>query len=248
LQKIGINAHCSTGTAGELLLVFFPINLGLSIPFVKIPINTHTVETILLDFGGVLFEITSVEDWLDHHINPLLGTDLDMPAFNKLYQASECGELSESELKASMEQLSGNSFSMEDFASAWNGILLGMPESSMSILHRLAARYDLYLLSNTNAIHYASWWKTIEDKFGVGNFEKAFRGFFYSHELGCVKPGQDIYRKVHDLLGRPSRSSVLFFDDKKENADAAGAFGWQACHVDLSSTDLTAMVEELDLL
>ena len=67
------------------------------------PINTASVDIILLDFGGVLFEITSTEDWLDHHINPLLGMDLDMPAFEKLYHASECGELSDWELKASME-------------------------------------------------------------------------------------------------------------------------------------------------
>jgi len=52
-----------------------------------------------------------------------------------------------------------------------------------------------------------------------------------SHELGAVKPDEEIHRKAERLL-EAAPAEILFFDDTEENIDAARAFGWNAELID----------------
>lgn len=51
--------------------------------------------------------------------------------------------------------------------------------------------------------------------------------FFFSAQLGMVKPNPEIYASVEDALGVPA-SELLFIDDKQPNVQAARARGWTA--------------------
>ena len=81
-------------------------------------------------------------------------------------------------------------------------------------------RVQIGCLSNTNSIH---WDKLLSDYEFMGHFDRRFA----SQILGCAKPKVEIYEKVQGLLGTHGRS-ILFFDDRQENVDAAARLGWNS--------------------
>lgn len=214
----------------------------------KHPVDTSVISTILLDLGGVLLDIRSNEEWKNRYINPLLGREIDQEDFRRLYIANELGELGPDRLKKELEALAGKPLSTAAFEAAWNGILLDMPERNMDAVRSLSEKFTLYLLSNTNSIHKDAWWRIIHDRYGEDAFPSAFSGYFYSHEIGSIKPDREIFSVVHKGIGQPAKSSVLFFDDKEENVEAARSFGWQSVRVIPGSADLTDLAGELGLL
>jgi glucose-1-phosphatase len=95
----------------------------------------------------------------------------------------------------------------------------GMPE----LVERLASRFPLFLLSNTNALHFDYLKERFRDLF------KPFRAFVLSYEVGSRKPEPAIYQSLIRQAGRPPQE-ILFLDDKPAFVDAArgqGLTAWQ---------------------
>ena len=93
-------------------------------------------------------------------------------------------------------------------------------EAVCDLIPRLAGRYKLALLSNTNELHYRQF---------RGQFAAVLDRFdrlFVSHEMGLRKPDPAIYRHVSDWAGVPP-AECLFIDDLPENVEAARACGWR---------------------
>ena len=59
----------------------------------------------------------------------------------------------------------------------------------------------------------------------TGYREKQFDKLFLSHEVGFIKPEEDIYRAVEKVSGFPSEEHI-FIDDIKEYFDASKSIGW----------------------
>ena len=94
------------------------------------------------------------------------------------------------------------------------------------MLLKIARHYPVYLLSNTNTIH----WKMAEEdyfNFQGHTVDDFFRKKFLSFEIGAEKPSEEIYQAVVDGIGCEP-SDILFFDDSDVNCDAARKMGLQA--------------------
>jgi len=208
-------------------------------------IELRKLENIILDLGDVLFAIRDEDVWLEEYIEPLLGANMNEDEFFRLYDEMEHGAYSAYELKNEMEALAGRPFSMDAFKQAWNSRLLDMSAENMEVVEELSKQFKLYLLSNTNSIHYNSWWNTIKKNFGPDRFQNAFQGFFYSHELGVMKPNPEIYHLVHEGMQSPETNACLFFDDNPLNVKSAQSFGWNAKVV---KNNLAEVVKELGLI
>ena len=176
---------------------------------------------------------------------PLVGERFDRQTFKQFYDDVEHGRYTSEEFKQLVESLSEKSFSTTEFEHAWNSRLLDMSKENMMVVQKLSQKYNLYLLSNTNEIHYRSWWNTIIDDFGPAIFENAFKGFYYSHTLGVMKPDREIYRIVHEGMGWPAKTECLFFDDNIVNVQAAIHFGWRSMVV---KNNLSEIVDQIGLL
>ncbi|MFF7651672.1 HAD family hydrolase [Streptomyces sp. NPDC007983] len=93
------------------------------------------------------------------------------------------------------------------------------PEAA-GLLGRLADHgIPLGVLSNApgslaKAIRRASW-------------SGLFSTLVFSSDLGLMKPDPLVYRSADERLGR-APSDVVFFDDRRENVEAARAHGWRA--------------------
>lgn len=111
--------------------------------------------------------------------------------------------------------------SNEQICWAWNQLLTGIPAERVTKLHQLKHRYHLFLLSNTNPVHWLPCSEVLE-----GCFEKVF----LSYEMHLVKPSQEIFERMLQEAGiKPEET--LFIDDSKANCHAAESLGIRTLHV-----------------
>ena len=93
----------------------------------------------------------------------------------------------------------------------------------VDFLLELRRRYTMYLLSNTNGIH---WQWALEHAFNYQGHrvEDFFDRIFLSYEMKLVKPDEEIFRRVIAETGL-TPSETLFIDDAESNCRAAQALG-----------------------
>ena len=112
---------------------------------------------------------------------------------------------------------------------AWNALLTGIPQRRIERLVDLGLRHRLFLLSNTNAIH---WTKAVADYFPYDgkNVTDYFQGIFLSYEMHMVKPETAIFEQMLHQAGIDA-ADTLFIDDSPANCAAAEALGIRSLHV-----------------
>ena len=91
------------------------------------------------------------------------------------------------------------------------------------LVHHLASSFPLFLLSNTNALHF----DYLKERFGL--ILQPFRAFVLSYQVGSRKPEPAIYQSLIRQVGRPPEE-ILFLDDKVsfvEGALSQGLTAWQ---------------------
>lgn len=115
-----------------------------------------------------------------------------------------CGKISSQEFFRRATKSLGIKISYAKFRHYWNHIFRENPGME-SVLVRLKRHYPLYLLSNTNAMHY----EHIKKKYRI---LKHFKLRFASHEVGCRKPDEKIFRKVLKRT-RLKPWEAVFIDD-----------------------------------
>jgi len=94
--------------------------------------------------------------------------------------------------------------SYRSFCHYWNDIFWEN-EGMAALLKRLKKRYPLYLISNTNDLHF----RHIKKKFKL---LKHFKKMFPSHKVGHRKPDREIYEKVLKRIKFKPEETV-FIDD-----------------------------------
>ncbi len=182
-------------------------------------------ETLILDFGGVIYEIS-------HQKQKKHFAGLGIQNFEELYSQAkqsplfadlERGLISNEAFVSTVSGLLGQRFSEEEIHSAWNSILVGFPEENVKFLEALKDHYQLYLLSNTNAIHYEIYMGQFQERFGY-DFNTLFQKTFWSFKIGMRKPDREIYDFVRSEIGQPAES-MLFVDDTHTNITASRKAG-----------------------
>jgi glucose-1-phosphatase len=108
--------------------------------------------------------------------------------------------------------------------------------ANAALLKRLAEKRKVYLLSNTNELHY----DFIKANYA---FPRHVHGAVLSYELGLRKPEAAIYRKAVELA-RVDAAQCLFVDDLAENVEAARRCGLQAIR-HASGMDLRAAFKKI---
>ena len=91
---------------------------------------------------------------------------------------------------------------------------------TVSMIQDLKERgYKVYYLSNWSA-----WTHELLEKAGKFDFLKYMDGGIFSYDVGYMKPDEEIYRILLNRY-KINPKEAIFFDDKKENIDAANKLG-----------------------
>ncbi len=191
------------------------------------------VKTIIFDLGGVIIDIDTQRSFQrfssfyagDKPEESLLSENIE------LFQNFEKGLISTAGFREGIRQLTENAELSDTLIDeAWNEMLLQIPEERFQVLERIRDHYQLFVLSNTNAIHVSAFNKIVEQVSGESDIAYFFDKVYFSHEMQKRKPEPEIYQQVLDenqLL--PERT--LFIDDRHENIAAASSLGMQVFHV-----------------
>ena len=106
--------------------------------------------------------------------------------------------------------------------SAWWQDIFDPMEGMAEVVEKLAGRYPLFLVSNTNALHFPYIYRRFPLLGHVGRF-------ILSYQVGSRKPETAIYQRLIQEINRPP-GECLFVDDKAPFVEAARTHGlaaWQ---------------------
>ena len=193
------------------------------------------IKNIIFDFGGVILNINLK---LMEQAFTRLGLKKtehgpSLAASTHLFESLETGEISSAQFRDKLRPFFTMPVSDEQLDGAWNAMLLNIPEERIRLLESLRKNYRIFLLSNTNEIHYKKYLSDFRNCYGYSSFEAIFEKVYLSYQLGLSKPSSEIFRYV---LGdsQLNPSETLFIDDTLRHVKGAENTGIHAYHLDLS--------------
>ena len=183
----------------------------------------NKIKNIIFDWGGVLINIDPAGCMAQFGKLGMKDVANAPIAFNDIMTAYETGIISTEEFRNEIRGIIGQHITNQQIDSAWNSMVLSVPEYKLQLLLELNRHYSVYLLSNTNSLHWAS---AAERVFKYKDFvlKDFFRQTFLSFEMKCKKPGKEIFTKALNEAGIKAEET-LFIDDLKENCEAAQSVG-----------------------
>ena len=190
-------------------------------------------DAIIFDLGGVVLNIDydrTLEAFrsLGFHDFDQLYTQFKQ---SDLFVKLEKGLLEPKAFLDTLRQYSDSAVTHQDLIDAWNAMLLDLPPENLALIGELKKHYHVYLLSNTNAIHYECFFDKVEDLKKERSLAGYFHAGYYSHLIGERKPDFAVFRLLQANHGL-SPASTLFIDDSPQHVEAAQMLGFRVHHKD----------------
>ncbi len=188
----------------------------------SIPINNSCIKLVLFDLGGVLVELGDElfpSSWFAEAKEFKLAQWFTSEAAIKF----ETGLISVEEFLAELKHSLSLSATDEDIYAAFKNWPKGLLPHTQELVERLASKYSIAVLSNSNVIHET----VLLNNFGLKNM---IDDIFFSHLIGYSKPDSDAFLYVLNSLD-VQPSEVMFFDDNEANVLAAQNLGINAHQV-----------------
>ena len=200
-------------------------------------------KNIIFDLGGILLNIHPERTFAAF---AALGVEESMltethSLANKVMLAFEKGEISPDELvdyiagllPLEVRDMPHDALRAHIF-DAWCALIGELPLYKWQRLEQLRERgYNIFLLSNTNAIHWAAISRNISALDGR-DVEGYFDGIYLSYEMHLCKPDEEIFRRVLADAGLQA-SETMFIDDSPANCEAAERVGIEPLLVERNS-------------
>lgn len=190
------------------------------------------IKTIIFDLGGVIIDLdfkktpqafSDQTSWTAQDIYHLIL----QPG---LFQDYEKGLLSDQHFRSGVNQLFETDLSNEQIDLAWCAMLGDIPKPRLDLMNLLREKYQVLVLSNTNAIHVDAFNQTIKEVSGKDSLTSYADEVYFSHELHMRKPDTEIYEEVLKRSGAIAEQ-CLFLDDTQKNLDQAALIGIQTLHI-----------------
>lgn len=188
------------------------------------------IKNIIFDFGRVLLNINpalTTEALIKLKFKPNAG--LEGRKDDDVVALLESGKISSEEFIDIVMKAVDESTTTDDVINAWNAMLLDFPESHVNCLRNLKNSYRLFLLSNSNQIHYDYYVRSFKDVHGF-ELGELFEKMWFSFEVGLIKPNTEIFRYVLKD-GAIKAEETLFIDDTLMHVEAARKVGIRAYHL-----------------
>jgi glucose-1-phosphatase len=184
------------------------------------------IKNIIFDLGGV---IINIRFQLTHDAFQKLSKTGRVLAFtqaqqSELFDAYETGRISDAEFRDGLRRHYDIDASDAEIDAAWNALLLDIPAERIALLQELGKKYQLFLLSNTNAIHLVKFSKIVTDNFSIPSLDALFEQSYYSHLIGQRKPDAVVFEQIlaqHNLVA----AETLFVDDSIQHIEGANKVG-----------------------
>jgi len=194
-------------------------------------IQVAQIRNIIFDLGGVLLNINPLLSLLEFaNISKTDPEELkNRLASERVFEKFDTGALSPDGFRAELCRIMDYKASDTQIDDAWNILLLDFPAARVEMLKELRKNYRIFLLSNTNIIHFLKYTGDFYSTYGVPMAE-LFDKLFLSYEIGIHKPDAGIYTHVLQNVALEAEECV-FIDDSLANVDAARILGMKGIHI-----------------
>ena len=196
------------------------------------------IRNIIFDFGGVIcdLDIARTEEKF-REFGPVKPTEIvskeeSDQRFSKLVEHFEKGDISSEDFRESIRNHYQNPLTNAVIDESWNALLLGIPMERIRLLESIRSQYRIFLLSNSNEIHYQHYLQDFRIKTGLQGFQYFFEKAYFSFMIHLSKPGKEIFEFVLND-SRLDPAQTLFIDDTLKHIETARSLGIIGYHLQI---------------
>lgn len=203
------------------------------------------IKNLIFDFGGVIYDIdfeSARRSFNEIGINNFEEI-YSQAVQSKIFELFECDLISVEDFRNKIQLLSNKNLSARDLDIAWNSLLVGFKPDIISLLEKVRDRYQIFLFSNTNRIHYDQFINEFKELTHYKSFDELFIKSFFSFNMKLRKPDKKAYEHLIKATNI-NASETLFIDDSIQNIQAAQKVGLHTYHI---KGELTEMFIEGEL-
>jgi putative hydrolase of the HAD superfamily len=200
--------------------------------------NGSAFDVLLFDLGGVLIDFAGFNE-LSHLLPGGVSRDEVRARWisSPFVQRFERAEITPQQFANGVVRELQLDLSPDEFINSFIDWARGPYAGARALLSRLQSSHLLACLSNSNELHTPLHRRSMEP---------LLDRYYFSDELGLVKPDREVFEYVIRDLGVPPRR-IAFFDDTAVNVEAAREAGMIAFEVD-GMAELESQLQGLGVL
>lgn len=190
------------------------------------------IKNIIFDLGGVILDIDETIVYKELEKMGINTSELaHSKEFIEIMSKFDTGIYTAPTFRKKCKDLLGiEKMTDQKFDSIWNAMLLDIPRERVEAIEKVKKHYKIFLMSNTNEIHYDLYVRDLQLRFGYNEFDELFNKSYFSFAEHLEKPDPRFFELILDhehLLPE----ETLFIDDTAANIKVAQSLGINTYHI-----------------
>jgi putative hydrolase of the HAD superfamily len=188
--------------------------------------KSQNIKTIIFDFGGVIIDIDpqitiqKLQELGFTNVEKIRSKDFIDDIVRKFERGIFTPEVFRHRLRVFLEI----EITDQQIDDAWNALIYDIPAERIEVLEQVKKDYKMFLLSNSNELHYDIYVRDLQLRFGYREFDELFDKAYFSFDTHLSKPDPEAFEFIlyqHEL----DPAETLFIDDNEDNIKAARDLG-----------------------
>ena len=190
------------------------------------------IKNIIFDLGGVILDIDETIVYKELEKMGISTSELaHSKDFKEIMSKFDTGIYTAPTFRKKTKALLGlEKMTDKRFDDIWNAMLLDIPRERIEAIEKVKKHYKIFLMSNTNVIHYNLYIRDLQLRFGYNEFDELFHKSYFSFAEHLEKPDPHFFELILDHE-QQLPEETLFIDDSKKNIEAAQSLGIHTYHI-----------------
>ena len=190
------------------------------------------IKNIIFDLGGVILDIDETIVYKELEKLGISTSELaHSKEFMEIMSKFDTGIYTAPTFRTKTKALLGlEKMTDQKFDSIWNAMLLDIPRERIEAVEQIKKHYKIFLMSNSNEIHYDLYIRDLQLRFGYDEFDKLFHKSYFSFDIHLEKPDPRFFELILDHE-RLLPEETLFIDDTAANIKVAKSLGINTYHI-----------------
>ena len=148
------------------------------------------IKNIIFDLGGVILDIDETIVYKELEKLGIKTSELARSKeFIDIMSKFDTGIYTAPTFRKKTKALLGlEKMTDQKFDSIWNAMLLDIPRERVEAIEKIKKHYKIFLMSNTNVIHYDLYVRDLQLRFGYNEFDELFNKSYFSFAEHLEKP------------------------------------------------------------